>query len=46
VKKPEPTAESPQNLCLDAVFIGEKYENIIKERNYIPYIRSHGEEKK
>ena len=44
VFRPSPTEENPQNLCLDAGFVGK--EKSIMSRGYIPHIRPKGEEKK
>ena len=41
--RPEPTEEGPQNLCLDAGYIG--HEEAVTDRGYIPHIRPRGEEK-
>ena len=43
VFRPVPTEDSPQNLCLDAGYVG--YEETVKSRKYIPHIRPRGEEK-
>ena len=43
VFRPVPTEENPQNLCLDAGYVG--YEESVRNRNYIPHIRPRGEEK-
>jgi len=41
--RPVPTEEEPQNLCLDAGYVG--YDEVVKEHKYIPHIRPRGEEK-
>ena len=41
--RPVPTAEKPQNLCLDAGFTG--YAETVINHKYIPHIRPRGEEK-
>jgi putative transposase len=41
--RPLPDDESPQNLCLDAGYVGHEAE--VSSRNYIPHIRPRGEEK-
>ena len=41
--RPAPTEEEPQNLCLDAGYVGRDEE--IKARGYIPHVRPRGEEK-
>ena len=43
VFRPVPTEENPQNLCLDAGYVG--YEQSVIDHNYIPHIRPRGEEK-
>ena len=44
VPRPEPDEKHPQNLCLDAGYIGGG--EAVKQRDYIPHIRPCGEEKK
>ena len=44
VVRPEPTPEQPQNISLDAAYVGS--EELLKERGYIIHIRPRGEEKK
>ena len=44
VFRPTPTEDNPQNLCLDAGFVGK--EDAIRAKSYIPHIRPRGEEKK
>ena len=44
ILRPEPTAEHPQNLSLDAAYVGS--EELLKERGYTIHIRPRGEEKK
>ena len=45
VERPEVRAYHPQNLCADAGFAGKPaYEQIV-ERDYLPHVRSRGEEK-
>jgi hypothetical protein len=41
--RPLPTRERPQNLCLDAGFVGSQDE--VEQRGLIPHIRPRGEEK-
>ena len=41
---PAPTPEKPQNLCLDAGYVGGEEAAI--ERGYTPHIRPRGEEKR
>ena len=42
--RPAPTDDNPQNLCLDAGFVGK--EDVVIDRDFIPHIRPRGEEKK
>jgi len=42
--RPAPTIQNPQNLCLDAGYVGK--EEAVIARDYIPHIRPRGEEKK
>ena len=42
--RPEVTAEKPQNICLDAAYVGS--EEMLKAHHYTPHIRPRGEEKK
>jgi len=41
--RPMPTEEKPQNLSLDAGYVGRDEE--IRKRGYIPHVRPRGEEK-
>ena len=41
--RPLPSPENPQNLCLDAGYVGSK--DAVLQRGYIPHIRPRGEEK-
>jgi IS5 family transposase len=41
--RPLPTRERPQNLCLDAGFVGSQDE--VEHRGLVPHIRPRGEEK-
>jgi putative transposase len=41
--RPVPSLENPQNLCLDAGYVGSK--EAVGRRGYIPHIRPRGEEK-
>lgn len=45
VERPEPTAEHPQGMCLDAGYAYAKIENLLLKLGYTPHIRSRGEEK-
>ncbi len=42
--RPEPDEDHPQNLCLDAGYIGSQEQ--VQQRGYTPHIRPRGEEKK
>jgi putative transposase len=46
VDRPEPTAEEPQHLCLDAAFDNPRGEGAATAAGYIPHIRRIGEEKR
>lgn len=41
----KPRGRTPQNLCADAGYSGEKSENIMRTYHYTPHIRPRGEEK-
>ena len=45
VERPEPTARSPQHLCLDKGYDNPTGHQTVKEENYTPHIRRIGEEK-
>ncbi len=45
VDRPEPTAESPQHLCLDKAYDNPTGDTTVAEAHYIPHIRRIGEEK-
>lgn len=45
VERPEPTARSPQHLCLDKGYDNPTGHQTVKQQNYIPHIRRIGEEK-
>jgi len=45
VDRPEPTAKSPQHLCLDKGYDNPTGHAAAKEANYTPHIRRIGEEK-
>lgn len=45
VERPQPSAEEPQNLCLDKAYDNAAAEGAATERGYIPHIRRIGEEK-
>jgi putative transposase len=45
VKRPEPTDEAPQHLCLDKGFDNKATKTIVEERTYVTHVRRIGEEK-
>lgn len=45
VERPEPTAQSPQNLCLDKAYDNPTGHTTLERQNYTPHIRRIGEEK-
>ena len=45
VARPEPTAKSPQNLCLDKGYDNPTGHSTVEKQNYTPHIRRIGEEK-
>jgi putative transposase len=45
VERPEPTARSPQHLCLDKGYDNPTGHRTVKQQNYTPHIRRIGEEK-
>jgi len=46
IERPEPTEENPQNLCLDAAYVGEKHAETVAQRGYVLHIRPRNEEAK
>jgi putative transposase len=45
IARPEHSLEAPQNLCLDAAYVGEKTKEIVDQYKYIAHIRPRGEDK-
>lgn len=45
VKRPEPTPEKPQNLCLDKAYDNHTVRETVATHGYVPHIRRIGEEK-
>jgi putative transposase len=45
LQRPRPTEQKPQHLCLDAGYAGERTENAVTGRGYIPHVRPRGEER-
>lgn len=45
VDRPEPTADAPQNLCLDKGYDNPTGHTTVAQENYQPHIRRIGEEK-
>jgi transposase len=43
-ERPEPDKDHPQNLCLDAAYTGDLALGEVLMHDYIPHIRSRGEE--
>jgi len=46
VARPEPTAEAPPHLCLDKGDDDEECRQVAEPHEYIPHIRSRGEEQR
>ncbi len=46
ISRPEPTAEQPQHLCLDAAYDSTPVYQELLARQYQPHVRSRGEEKR
>jgi putative transposase len=44
VERPEPTAAAPQHVCLDKGYDYEECRQVAERHEYIPHIRSRGEE--
>lgn len=44
INRPDATDEKPQNLCLDAAYMGSQ--NEVAARHYVPHIVPRGEERK
>jgi transposase len=38
IERPEPTAEEPQNLCLDKGYTGAPVDRQVRERGYTPHV--------
>jgi putative transposase len=45
IARPEPSETAPQNLCLDAAYVGEKTEQVIKQHKYIGHVRGRSEDR-
>jgi putative transposase len=45
IVRPDPSAEHPQHLCLDAGYAGAPARQEVESRQYLPHIRSRGQEK-
>jgi hypothetical protein len=45
IARPKPSEETPQHLCLDAGYVGEKTKEVIDQHQYIAHIRPAGEDK-
>jgi putative transposase len=46
ISRPEPTAEQPQHLCLDAAYNSTPVYRELLARQFQPHVRSRGEEKR
>ena len=46
IKRPEPTPETPQGLCLDKAYDNKQTRELISGYRFTPHIRSRGEEMK
>jgi len=38
IKRPEPTAQAPQHLCLDKGYTGEPVDRQVRQRGYTPHV--------
>ena len=38
IERPEPTAQEPQNLCLDKGYTGEPVDRQVRQRGYTPHV--------
>lgn len=45
VKRPQPTPEQPQHMCLDKAYDNPTGHAAVEDANYVPHIRRIGEEK-
>src|SRR5947209_10040257 len=45
IARPVPSEKAPQNLCLDAAYVGDKTEQVVKQHTYIAHIRSKDEDR-
>lgn len=45
VPRPTPSAKRPENLCADAGFTGQPADQAIRDRGYVPHVRSRGAER-
>ena len=46
VERPEPTEAAPQHVCLDKGYDYDACRQVAEQREYIPHIRSRGEEQR
>ena len=44
IEQPNTDSAVPENLCLDAGFVGENADKTLKQNGYIPHVRPRGEE--
>jgi hypothetical protein len=45
IARKTPSEDAPQHLCLDAAYVGEKTEQVVKHHKYIAHIRPRSEER-
>ena len=45
IERPQPTPEHPQHLCLDKGYDYPEIDEGVRDRRYLPHIRSRGETK-
>ena len=38
IRRPEPTTENPQHLCLDKGYAGAPVDSAVRERGYVPHV--------
>ena len=44
IERPDPTVAAPRHLCADKGYTGRPALNSVIDRNYIPHVKSRGEE--
>ena len=45
IARPKPNAKRPEHLCADASFTGQAANQAIRQRRYLPHVRSRFQEK-